>query len=133
MRQVHRAGEKLFIDYSGDTAAVIDAASGEIRTAQIFVAVMGASKYAYAEATWTQSLPDWIASHIRTFEFMQATPGLLIPDNLKSAIKRACRYEPEATSTYEDMARHYSTAILPARPHRPRDKGSDSYCTSSVM
>jgi len=122
MRQVHRAGEKLFIDYSGDTAGGIDAASGEIRTAQIFVAVMGASKYAYAEATWTQSLPDWIASHIRTFEFMQATPGLLIPDNLKSAIKRACRYEPEATSTYEDMARHYSAAILPARPRRPRDK-----------
>jgi transposase len=122
MRQVHRAGEKLFIDYSGDAASVIDAASGEIRTAQIFVAVMGASKYAYAEATWTQSLPDWIASHIRTFEFMQATASLLIPDNLKSAIKQACRYEPEATSTYEDMARHYGTAILPARPRRPRDK-----------
>jgi transposase len=93
-----------------------------MRAAQIFVAVMGASKYAYAEATWTQSLPDWIASHIRTFEFMQATPSLLIPDNLKSAIKRACRYEPEATTTYQDMARHYSTAILPAGPRRPRDK-----------
>jgi len=76
MRQVHRAGEKLFIDYSGDTVAVIDAGSGEILTAQIFVAVMGASKYAYAEATWTQSLPDWIASHIRAFEFLQACPAL---------------------------------------------------------
>jgi len=84
----------------------------------------GASKYTYAEASWTQSLPDWIASHIRTFEFLLATPDLLVPDNLKSAIKRACRYEPEATSTYEDRARHYSTAMLPARPFSPRDKAA---------
>ena len=124
MRQVHRAGEKLFIDYSGDTACVIDVASGEIRSAQIFVAVLGASKYAYAEATWTQTLPDWIASNIRTLEFINGAPALLIPDNLKSAIKQACRYEPEATSTYEDFARHYGTAILPARPYRPKDKSS---------
>jgi len=124
MRQVHGAGEKLFIDYSGDTVAVIDAATGEIRSAEIFVAVMGASKYTYAEATWTQSLPDWIASHIRTFEHLRAVPDLLTPDNLKSAIKKACRYEPEATSTYEDMARHYGTAILPARPYRARDKAA---------
>jgi len=122
MRQVHRAGEKLFIDYSGDTAAVIDMATGEVRAAQIFVAVMGASKYAYAEATWTQTLPDWIASNIRALEFMNGAPALLIPDNLKSAIKNACRYEPEATSTYGDFARHYGTAILPARPFRPKDK-----------
>jgi transposase len=84
MRQVHRAGEKLFIDYSGDTVAVIDAATGEIRRAQIFVAAMGASKYTYAEATWTQSLPDWIASHIRMFEFLLATPDLLVPDFVTS-------------------------------------------------
>ena len=124
MRQVHRAGEKLFIDYSGDTATVIDMATGEVRAAQIFVAVMGASKYAYAEATWTQTLPDWIASNIRALEFMNGAPALLIPDNLKSAIKNACRYEPEATSTYEDFARHYGTAILPARPLSPKDKAS---------
>ena len=124
MRQVHRAGEKLFIDYSGDTAEVIDVSSGEVREAQIFVAVMGASKYAYAEATWTQTLPDWIASNIRALEFYQAVPSLLIPDNLKSAIKDACRYEPEATSTYQDFARHYATAILPARPFSPKDKAS---------
>jgi transposase len=122
MRQVHRAGEKLFIDYSGDTAAVIDMATGEVRAAQVFVAVMGASKYAYAEATWTQTLPDWIASNIRALEFMNGAPALLIPDNLKSAIKNACRYEPEATTTYQDFARHYGTAILPARPFRPKDK-----------
>ena len=122
MRQVHRAGEKLFIDYSGDTAAVIDMATGEVRAAEIFVAVMGASTYAYAEAAWTQTSPDWIASNIRALEFMNGAPALLIPDNLKSAIKHACRYEPEATSTYQDFARHYGTAILPARPYRPKDK-----------
>jgi transposase len=124
MRQVHRAGEKLFLDYSGATVPVIDASTGELRTAQIFVAVLGASNYTYAEASWTQSLPDWIGSHLRTFEFMGAVPALLVPDNLKSAIKRACRYEPEATSTYADMARHYGTAILPARPFHPRDKAA---------
>ena len=120
MRQMHRAGERLFIDYSGDTANVIDMASGEVRAAQIFVAVMGASKYAYAEATWTQMLPDWIASNIRTLEFMNGAPALLIPDNLKSAIKNSCRYEPEATSTYEDFARHYGTAIFSCETVSPK-------------
>jgi transposase len=122
MRQVHRAGDKLFIDYSGHTLPVIDAASGEMRRAELFIAVLGASNYTYAEATWTQQLPDWIGSHIRAFEFMGSVPALLVPDNLKSAIKKACRFEPEATSTYADMARHYGTAILPARPFHPRDK-----------
>lgn len=124
MRQVHRAGEKLFIDYSGDTAAVINGATGEIRRAEIFVAVLGASSYVYAEATWTQQLPDWIASHIRCFEFMGGVAALLVPDNLKSAIHDACRYEPQANSTYADLAAHYSTAILPARPYKPRDKAA---------
>ena len=128
MRQIHRAGEtgwpraKLFIDYSGDTVAIVQIDTGEIRRAQIFVAVMGASNYVYAEATWTQQLPDWIGSHVRTFEFMGGTAALLVPDNLKSAINKACRFEPEANSTYADMARHYGTAILPARPFKPRDK-----------
>ena len=124
MRQVHRAGEKVFIDYSGDTVAIIDQRSGEILTAQIFVATLGASKYAYAEATWTQGLPDWIGSNIRMLEHFGAVPSLWIPDNLKAAIKKACRYEPEATSTYEDCARHYGGAILPARPYKPKDKAS---------
>jgi transposase len=122
MRQVHRAGEKLFIDYAGQSIPVIDPASGEMRPAQIFVAVLGASHYSYAEATWTQALPDFIGSHVRCFEFLGAVPALLVPDNLKSAIHRACRYEPEANSTYAEMARHYGTAILPARPFHPRDK-----------
>lgn len=122
MRQTHRAGEKLFIDYSGDTVRVINAVTGEIRQAQIFIASMGASKYTYAEATWTQQLPDWIASHIRMLEYLGCVPEILTPDNLKSAIKEACRYEPEANSTYEDMARHYGCAIIPARPYKPKDK-----------
>jgi transposase len=124
MRQVHRAGEKLFIDYAGQTVPIIDAGSGEIRPAQIFVAVLGASHYTYAEATWTQALPDFIGSHVRCFEFLGAVPRLLVPDNLKSAINRACRYEPEANSTYAELARHYGTAILPARPFHPRDKAA---------
>jgi transposase len=124
MRQVHRAGEKLFIDYSGQTVPIIDAASGEIHRAQIFVAVLGASSYTYAEATMTQQLPDWIGSHVRLFEFLGCVPALLVPDQLKSAIRLACRYEPECTSTYEDLARHYSTAVLPARPQKPRDKAA---------
>jgi transposase len=122
MRQRHRAGEKLFIDYAGQTVPVIDAATGEIRPAQVFVAVLGASQYTFAEATWTQQLPDWIASHVRCFEFMGCVAALLVPDNIKSAIKRACRYEPEANSTYQERARHYGSAILPARPAHPRDK-----------
>lgn len=122
MRQVHRAGEKLFIDYSGDTVPILQIDTGELRAAQIFVAVLGASNYVYAEATWTQQLPDWIGSHVRTFEFMGCTAALLVPDNLKSAINKACRFEPEANSTYADMARFYGTAILPARPFKPRDK-----------
>ena len=101
---------------------------GEILPAQIFVAAMGASKYTYAEATWTQSLPDWIASHIRMLEHLGCVPEILTPDNLKSAIKKACRYEPEENSTYADMARHYGCAIIPARPYRPKDKAYASYC-----
>jgi transposase len=114
----------VFIDYSGDTVAVIDPKSGEILTAEVFVATLGASKYAYAEATWTQTLPDWIGSNIRMLEFFGAVPALWIPDNLKAAIKTACRYEPEATSTYGDCARHYGAAILPARPYRAKDKAA---------
>ena len=124
MRQIHRAGDKLFIDYSGDTVGIINGATGEIRCAEIFVAVMGASSYVFAEATWSQQLPDWIGSHVRCFEFMDAVPRLLVPDCLKSAISKACRYEPDANSTYGDLAEHYATAILPARPYKPKDKAA---------
>lgn len=120
MRQRHRAGEKLFIDYCGPTVAVIE--DGEVLQAQVFVAVLGASNYTYAEATWSQSLGDWIAAHQRAFRFFGGAPQLLVPDNLKSAVSQASRYDPTINRSYLEMARHYRTAILPARPYKPKDK-----------
>jgi transposase len=122
MRQTHRAGEKVFVDYCGQTVMVTDPQTGEAREAQVFVAVLGASNYTYAEATWTQQLPDWISSHVRAFEFFGGVPELVIPDNLRSGVSRACRYEPDLNPTYSEMAAHYSVAVLPARPYKPRDK-----------
>lgn len=122
MRQVHRAGEKLFIDYAGPMLPVVCAATGEIRQAAIFVAVMGASNYTYAEATWSQSLSDWLASHARAFEFFGGVPKMLIPDNLKSAVSKSCRYDPELNPSYQQLAAHYQVAVLPARPYKPKDK-----------
>src|SRR5271157_1505548 len=123
MRQTHAAGERLFVDYAGDgVPVVIDRLTGEIRMAQIFVAVLGASSFTFAKATWTQALPDWIAAHVRAFEAIGGVPELVVPDNTKTAIVKACYYEPEVNRTYADMAAHYGTAILPARPRRPRDK-----------
>ena len=122
MRQDHRAGEKLFVDYAGQTVPIVDRSTGEIHDAQIFVAVMGASNYTYAEATWSQSLPDWISSHIRTFEFLGGVPELVVPDNLRSGVSKAHRYEPDLNPTYQDMAAHYGVAVIPARVRRPRDK-----------
>ena len=122
MRQEHRAGEKMFVDYAGQTVAVVDRETGEERQAQVFVAVLGASSYTFAEATWTQTLPDWTASHVRAFEFFGGCPELVIPDNLRSAVSRAQRYEPDINPTYHDLADHYGVAVLPARAKRPRDK-----------
>jgi transposase len=122
MRQAHLAGEKLFIDYCGPTVSIVDRHTGAIREAQIFVAVLGASSYTYAEATYTQSLPDWIASHQRALLFYGGVPALLIPDNLLSAVTSADRYEPRINATYAEMAAHYGTAVLPARPYKPKDK-----------
>ena len=122
MRQDHRAGEKLFVDYCGMTVAITDAGTGKTREAQIFVACMGASNYTYAEATLTQGLADWINSHIRTLEFLGGVPELIIPDNLKSGVNKACRYEPDLNPTYLDMANHYETAVIPARVRAPKDK-----------
>lgn len=122
MRQSHRAGEKLFVDYCGPTVSIINAATGEVREAQVFVAVLGASNYTYAEATWTQSLADWISSHVRAFSFFGGVPQLVVPDNLKSGVSRACRYEPLLNQSYFEMLAHYGCAALPARPYKPRDK-----------
>src|SRR6516225_6490565 len=122
MRQVHPAGERMFVDYAGQTVELIDGRSGEIRQAQIFVAVMGASSYTYAEASWTQSLPDWIGSHVRALVFMGGVPAQLVPDNPKVGVDRANWYEPGLNRTYLDLATHYRTAILPTRARKPRDK-----------
>jgi transposase len=122
LRQEHRAGEKLFVDYAGRTIPVQNPATGEIREAQLFVAVLGASNYTYAEATWTQGLGDWIGSHIRAFEFLDGVTEIVVPDNLKSGVTKSCRYEPGVNLTYEEMAHHYGVAVVPARPRKPRDK-----------
>lgn len=122
LRQEHRAGEKLFVDYAGPTIPVQDPVSGEIRAAQLFVSVLGASNYTFAEATWTQGLGDWIGSHMRAFEFYNGVPEIVVPDNLKSGVTKACRYEPGVNLTYEEMAQHYGVAVVPARPRKPRDK-----------
>ena len=122
MRQTHRAGDKLFVDYAGQTAAVIDRTTGEIRPAQVFIAVLGASNHTYAEATWTQTLPDWIGAHVRAFAFFGGVPEVIVPDNLKSGVTHAHRYEPDLNPTYADLAAHYGVAILPARARKPRDK-----------
>jgi transposase len=122
MRQAHPAGERLFVDYAGHTVEVVDGSSGEIRPAQVFVAVLGASNYTYAEATWTQSLPDWIGSHTRVLAFLGGVPRQIVPDNLRAGVLRANWYEPGINPTYRDLAAHYGTAILPTRVRRPRDK-----------
>jgi len=122
MRQTHKAGERAFVDYAGPTVDIIDPDTGEIRTAQIFVGVLGASNYTYAEATWDQRLPNWIASHVRMFAFFGGVPLLVVPDNLKSAVTRTCRYEPDVNPTYADCIAHYGAAVLPTRPYKPKDK-----------
>jgi transposase len=122
MRQEHRAGEKLFVDYCGQTIPIIDASTGEVRDAQVFVAVMGASNYTYAEATWSQSLPDWTGSHVRTFSFLGCLPKCVVPDNLLSAVTKTCRYEPDINPTYAALAAHYGVAVIPARVRKPKDK-----------
>jgi transposase len=122
LRQEHRAGEKLFVDFAGDTIPLYSAVGGELTPAQIFVAVLGASSYTYAEATATQALGDWIGAHIRAFEFLGGVPEIIVPDNLKSGVTKACRYEPSVNRTYQEMAAHYGVAVVPARQAKPRDK-----------
>jgi transposase len=122
LRQDHLPGDKLFVDYAGQTAPVTDRQTGEIRTAQIFVAVLGCSNYTYAEATWTQGSADWLGAHVRALEYFGAAPRAIVPDNLKSGVHKAHRYEPDLNRAYQDFAEHYDLAILPARIRKPRDK-----------
>jgi len=121
MRQEHRYGEKAFIDFS-DGLSIVDPFTGEITLTQLFLAVWGASNYTYAEATLSQTLPEWIGAHRRALEYFQCAPRVLMPDNLRSGVSKACKYEPELNPTYADMAEHYGCAIVPARPRKPRDK-----------
>ena len=122
MRQTHLAGEKMFVDYAGSTIEIIDPESGEIGEAQVFVAVLGASSYTYAKATWSQTLPDWIGAHVHAFAFFGGVPRQVVSDNLKSGVIKACFHEPQVNRSYAEMAAHYGTAVIPARPRKPRDK-----------
>ena len=122
MRQVHKAGEKCFVDYCGPTIPIVDPDTGEIRGCQIFVGVLGASNYTFAEATLTQKLADWLASHSRMFTFFGGTPSIVVPDNLRSAVTKPCRYDPDLNPSYQQLAEHYGIAVIPARPYKPKDK-----------
>lgn len=122
LRQEHRAGEKLFVDYAGDKVPVVDSKTGTITEASIFVAVLGASNYTYAEASWNQDLGSWIRSHVRALEFFGGSPAILVPDNCRTAVLRPCRYEPDLNPTYQEMAAHYGMAVIPARVRKARDK-----------
>lgn len=122
LRQQHKPGDKLFVDYAGATIPIHNRETGQIHPAAVFVATLGFSSYTFAEATWSQQLPCWIGSHIRAFEYFGGLPSLVVPDNTKTGVTRACRYEPDLNPTYHDMAAHYAVAVLPARPRKPRDK-----------
>ena len=122
LRQTHKAGEKTFVDYAGQKIPIVNRYTGEIKDAEIFVAVLGASNYTYAEATWDQSLKSWIGSHVRSYEYFGGVSRVTVPDNLKSGITKTCRYEPDINPTYHEMAVHYGTVIVPARVKKPQDK-----------
>lgn len=122
MRMLHVAGERVYVDYAGVGIDVVDRASGEVRVASLFVAAFGASHYTFTEATWTQALPDWIASHSRMLAYFQGRPKILVPDNLKAGVKSAHRYEPDLNPTYLAFAQHHELAVIPARARKPKDK-----------
>jgi transposase len=122
MRQVHRAGETLQVDYAGDTITVMD--QGAAREAQVFVACLPCSGLIYAEATWTQSHEDWLSSHVRLFAFLGGVPAKICPDNLKVGVTHASYYDPVINASYAALIKHYRTAVVPARVRKPRDKPS---------
>jgi transposase len=122
LRQDHKAGEKMFVDWAGPTVPIQDRKTGDTAPASLFVAVLGASTYTFAHAALGQHLANWIDCHIRAFEFIHGTPKLIVPDNPRTGVDRACRYEPDLNRTYHEMSEHYGVAIMPARPYKPRDK-----------
>ena len=122
MRQVHRAGEKMFVDYSGKRPRIVDRETGEVVEVELFVAVLGASNYTYAEATRSQQKADFVASTIRALEYVEGVPEIVVPDQLRSAVSGPDRYDPDLNPTYLELAQHYGFAVIPARPRKPRDK-----------
>ena len=132
--EVHKGGEKAFVDYSGKTVLVFDGEQSVWRQAQIFVGVLGASNYTYAEATWSQSLEDWLGSHTRMVEFFGGVPNAIVPDNVKAAVTRSNRYEPQLNRSYQQWAEHYHTAVLPALQRRPKDKAKvEGECIGTAL
>jgi len=131
MRQQHRAGEKLFVDWAGAKIPIHSRDSDAVHEAPLFVAVLGASSYTYAEACWSQDMGCWIGAHVRTFEFIGGLPELVVPDNTRTGVSRACRYEPDLNPTYQEMAMHYGVGVLPARVRsRATKRRSKSGCRS---
>jgi transposase len=124
MRLEYAAGERMFVDFAGDTMPITNSETGEVWDAQIFVSVLGASGYLYAEATRGQDLASWLGAHVRALEFYSGSPRVVVPDNLKAGVSKACWYDPEVNPSYLDLARWYSLAVLPTRPARPTDKGA---------
>jgi len=122
LRQEYLAGEKMFVDFAGKNIPIIDAHTGEISEAEIFVAVLGASNYTYAAAVLSQDLPSWIECHIRAFEYYGGVTEIIVPDNLRSGVTKACWYEPDLNPTYRDLCQHYGTVVIPARAGKPKDK-----------
>ena len=133
LRQNHKPGEKGFVDWAGATIPIQDPQTGEIRGATLFLMVLGASNYTYAEATLDQQMAAWLGCHIHAFEYFGAVPRLLVPDNTRTGVSRACRYDPDLNPTYQEMAIHYGVGVVPARPFRARDKAYVSYCTWSRL
>ena len=132
MRQIHKAGEKIFVDYAGMKMPWIDVTTGEIHEAEIFVGCLGASQYIYAEASATQQLPDWIQSHIRLFEYVGGVSEMIVPDNLKAGVTKAHRYDPDINANYQHLGEHYGVAIVPARVVEPKDKAKVESAVSIV-
>jgi transposase len=122
LRQEYRAGEKVFVDFSGQKIAITNPLTGEVTYHSLFVAVWGASNYTYAEACPSEDLPSWITAHVRAFQFFGCLPKVLVPDNLKVGVIKPCRYDPELNPTYQEMAHHYGLAVIPARVRKPKDK-----------
>jgi transposase len=122
LRQEHKAGEKMFVDWAGTTIPIHDRQGGPAQAGHLFVAVLGASCYTYAEATSDEQLANWIGAHMRAFEFFGGVPQLVVPDNTKTGVSKACRYDPDLNPTYQEMAMHYGVGVMPARPYKPRDK-----------